>query len=153
MKKIIIASLALVLSVNAFSQTSGVGIGAIVGSSFDFSAKFWVSENTAFALAAGLDFYAWGGFHVTGDYLIHQWGWDVGQDQMKVYLGPGIGFGFHSGYINNFSMNLRAASGVGYYFHNIPLECFVDVVPGADVFGPDGFYFRWSSYVGARWYF
>ena len=150
MKKIIIASLAIVLSMNAFSQTSGIGIGATLGSNLNFSAKFWVSESNAFQLAAGLDFGTWGGFHITGDYLFHLWGWDVGQDQMKVYFGPGVGFGFHP---SAFSMNFRPTSGVGYYFHKIPLECIFDIVPAFDLFGPLDFEFNWASYIGARWYF
>jgi hypothetical protein len=153
MKRLFIASLALILATGAFAQTEGWGIGAILGSSFDFSAKYWTGESTAFALAAGFEFGSYGGVHFTGDYLFHPWSWGVGQDQMKVYLGPGFGMGIHPNQSSGFSMNLRGASGLGYYFHNIPLECIVDLVPSVDLFGPWDFHFRWVSYIGARWYF
>ena len=154
MKKLITISLALVLSLSAYSQTSGFGIGAIVGSSFDFSMKYWTSESTAIAAAAGFDLYGYGGFHATGDFLFHIWGWNAGQDQMKIYLGPGMGIGIYSGYAENFGMSLRAVSGIGYYFHNIPLELIADVVPTFGIFGPyDGFDYWADWYVGARWYF
>lgn len=164
MKKLIIISLALVLSLSAYSQTSGFGIGATVGTNIDFTIKYWTGETTAIAAAVGFDWTGgYGGIHVSGDFLFHLWSFDVGQDQMKVYLGPGVGFGFAVGnyywddyYWNDYSrvwMTLRAPGGVGYYFHNIPLECFAELVPGFDIFGPYGFDFRWNSYVGARWYF
>jgi hypothetical protein len=154
MKKLITISLALVLSLSAYSQTSGFGIGANLGSSFDFSLKYWTSESTAIAAAAGFNFWNYGGFNVSGDFLFHLWGWEAGQDQMKIYLGPGLGMGFYSGYSDNFSMTIRAASGIGYYFHNIALELHADAVPGVGIFGPwSGADFDAAYFVGARWYF
>ncbi|MCP4312218.1 MAG: hypothetical protein GY790_13210 [Bacteroidetes bacterium] len=168
MKKIVIISLALALSFSAFSQTSGTGIGVSIGTNVDFTAKFWTGETSAFAVAAGVDFRGyWGGIHVSGDYLFHLWSFDVGQDMMKVYFGPGVGVGFSfrdydhyysefwDGY-DNYSriwLTVRAPGGVAYYFHKMPFECFVEFVPGLDIFGPGGFDDRWASYVGARWYF
>ena len=153
MKKLIIVSLALILTLSAYSQTSGVGIGATLGSSLDFTAKFWTSEKTAFALGAGFDWGTYGGIHVNADYLFHLWSFDVAQDMMKVYFGPGVGMGIHPSYNNPISVNLRAPGGVGYYFHNIPLECIAEMVPAADLFGPWDFHFRWMGVIGARWYF
>jgi hypothetical protein len=154
MKKLITISLALVLSLSAYSQTSGFGIGANLGSSIDFSLKYWTSESQAIAAAAGFNFLNYNGFHLTGDYLFHLWGWDAGQDQMKIYLGPGLGLGFYSGYSDNFGLSIRAASGLGYYFHNIALELHADVVPMVGVVGPwDGADFDVAYFVGALWYF
>jgi len=171
MKKIATIILALALSFSAFSQTSGTGIGVSIGTNVDFTAKFWTGETTALAVAAGIDYGGyWGGIHASADYLFHLWSFDVGQDMMKVYFGPGVGVGFsfrdsdyyyydswwnHDDY-DNFSriwLTIRAPGGVGYYFHSMPLECFVEFAPGLDIFGPDGFDTRWASYVGARWYF
>ncbi len=97
MKKLVTISLALVLSISAFSQTSGIGIGAELGTVVDFTAKFWTSETTAVALAAGFDWGGYGGLHVNGDFLFHLWSFDVGQDMMKVYFGPGVGLGYAMG--------------------------------------------------------
>jgi hypothetical protein len=156
MKKIIVVSLALCLSLGAFAQTEGIGIGAILGSNVDFTAKFWMSEKTAFVASAGIYIWGYGGFHANVDYLIHNWSFDVAQDQMKVYFGPGVGMGVYLGnlyYSSNLWVTLRAPVGVGYYFHGFPLEAFVELAPGLDLFGPWGVNFRWASYVGARWYF
>jgi len=154
MKKLLIISLALLLSFSAYSQTSGFGIGAIVGSSVDFSMKYWTSENTAIAAAAGFHFWSYGGFHANADFLFHLWEWDVAQDMMKVYLGPGLGFGVYTGYVDNFSMSVRAPGGVGYYFHGFPLEAFAEIVPTLGLFGPwNGTDPYLAYYVGARWYF
>ena len=154
MKKLITISLALLLSLSVYSQTSGFGIGANLGNSLDFSLKYWTGESSAIAAAAGFSFWSYGGFHVSGDYLFHPWEWNAGKDLMKVHVGPGIGMGFFSGYSNNFGVSVRAASGVGYYFHNIALELHADVVPMLGLYGP------WSGvdpdvgyFVGARWYF
>jgi hypothetical protein len=162
MKRIIIVSLALALSLGAFAQTSGVGIGVILGTTVDFSAKFWMTETTAFDAAIGFDYGGYGGVHLNADYLIHNWSFDVAQDIMKVYFGPGVAVGFTTGYNDYYwdthqyskvRFTVRAPGGVGYYFHGFPLEAFAEIVPGVDIIGPYGFNFRWDSYVGARWYF
>ena len=159
MKKLVIISLALMLSISAFSQTSGIGIGAELGTVVDFTAKFWTGETTAVALATGFDWGGYGGLHVNGDFLFHMWSFDVGQDMMKVYFGPGVGVGVYLGTYYTYDtyskvwFTLRAPGGVGYYFHNMPLECFAEFAPGIDIVGPYGTDFRWNSYVGARWYF
>lgn len=149
MKKLITISLALVLSLSAYSQTSGFGIGANLGSSIDFSLKYWTSESTAITAAAGFNYFNYSGFHISGDFLFHLWEWNAGQDQMKVYLGPGVGLGFGS----EFHVTIRAASGVGYYFHNIPLELHANIVPGLGVAGWDGVTNDPSFFIGGRWYF
>jgi hypothetical protein len=156
MKKLILLCLAAFLSFNAMAQDSGIGIGAIVGSTIDFTAKFWMSEKTAFVTSAGFNYWGNGGLHANADFLLHLWSFDVAEDEMKVYFGPGIGIGVYVGslyYSSNVWFTLRAPGGVGYYFHNMPLEVFAEVAPGTDLFGPWGFDFRWDSYVGARWYF
>ena len=53
MKKLVLVSLALVLSFSAIAQTEGIGIGAILGTTVDFTAKFWLSEKSAFVASAG----------------------------------------------------------------------------------------------------
>jgi hypothetical protein len=156
MKKLIIVSLALVMSVSALAQTEGIGIGALLGTTLDFTAKFWMSEKTAFVTSAGFNYGSYGGLHANADFLFHNWSFDVGDDMMKVYFGPGVGVGVYLGsyyYSSNVWFTLRAPGGVGYYFHSFPLEAFVEFAPGVDIFGPWGFDFRWDSYIGARWYF
>ena len=153
MKKLILISLAAVLSINTFSQTSGFGIGAILGTTDGFSMKLWTSETTAFDAAVGFNLGTYSGFHTNADLLFHLWSFDVAQDMMKVYFGPGVGMGIYNGYVNNISIDLRAPGGVGYYFHSIPLEAFAEVVPVLDLFGPWDINPRWESYIGARWYF
>jgi hypothetical protein len=76
MKKLVIISLALTLSAGAFAQTSGIGIGAILGSNVDFTAKFWLSEKNAFVASTGFYIWGYGGFHVNADFLIHNWTFD-----------------------------------------------------------------------------
>ena len=98
MKKLVLVSLAAFLSFNAIAQDSGIGIGVLIGTTFDFTAKFWMSEKTALVTSAGFDYGgAWGGLHVNADFLIHNWSFDVAQDVMKVYFGPGIGVGVYLG--------------------------------------------------------
>ena len=156
MKKLILISLAMVLSLSTFSQTEGIGIGAAFGTNIDFTAKMWLGETTALAAATGFDWGSYGGLHLSVDFLVHPWSFDVAQDMMKVYFGGGLGVGIYTGsyyYSSNFWMTLRPPVGVGYYFHSIPLEAFVEFVPGLDLFGPWDVNFRWGTYVGARWYF
>jgi hypothetical protein len=81
MKKIILISLALVLSLSAFSQTEGIGIGVKLGTTVDFTAKFWMGEKTALDLSAGFDYGGFGGLHLSADYLIHNWSFDIAHDE------------------------------------------------------------------------
>jgi hypothetical protein len=122
-----------------------------------------MGEKTAFDASIGFNYYgSYGGLHLSGDYLIHNWSFDIAQDMMKVYFGPGLEVGVATGYASWYWdtyahsrvwFAIRAPGGVAYYFHSLPLEAFVEFVPGVDIFGPYGFHFRWSSYIGARWYF
>ena len=73
MKRLILVSLTVLLSFGVFAQDSGIGIGAIVGSTVDFTVKIWTGEKTAFAAAAGFDWGTYGGLHVSGDFLFHNW--------------------------------------------------------------------------------
>ena len=152
MKKLILVSLALILSFNAFSQDSGIGIGVILGNPTGFSAKFWMSEKVAVDAAVGATFYSgyygYGFFRIHGDFLFHNWSFDVAQDVMKVYFGAGAMVGFSS---YDFHLGIRVPGGVAYHFHQMPLECFAEVVPRFDVL--PGFDFDVDYAVGARWYF
>ena len=57
MKKLFILALALFLSYNVAAQNSGIGIGAMLGTSMDFSAKMWLGETSALHGAIGYDLY------------------------------------------------------------------------------------------------
>lgn len=159
MKKLILLCLSLALSLGVFAQTSGTGIGARIGTGLDFTARFWTADNMAFDVAAGLDFVnSWGvGLHADAGLAIVGWSWSVAQDEMKVYLGPGVGMGmyFNGTWGSYFDISLRAPSGVGYYFHSMPLECFAELTPYINFFDSNGFDLGFGSagYVGARWYF
>jgi hypothetical protein len=152
MKKIILLSLALFLSVGAFSQGSGIGIGVMLGDPTGFSAKWWTSEKTAIDLGVGASFfssyYGYATFRIHGDFLLHNWSFDVAEDKLLVFFGGGLSTGI-SRY--NFHLGIRAPGGVAWHFHSIPLEAFAEIVPGIEI-TPD-FRFDFQSAIGARWYF
>ena len=177
MKRSFVLALALFFSINLMAQNSGFGLGAIVGSSVDFSVKWWMGEKTALHGAIGYDYTnpidnnisSPGGVHLNVDYLIHKWWIDIAQDQMAVYFGTGVGIGLYRfyewdpihyywsvDYGTAFSLTVRAPVGAAYHFHGFPLEAFIELVPAFQPFGPGTFgnhWFWWGSYVGAHWYF
>jgi len=167
MKRSFVLALALFFSMSLLAQNSGIGIGAILGSSVDFSAKLWLGEKNALHGAIGYDYTnARGGGHLNVDFLIHKWWIDIAQDQLVVYFGPGIGIGayrywdyydlYHYDLRTRLSLTVRAPVGAAYHFHGFPLEAFIEVVPALQPVGPGDFadhWLWWGSYVGAHWYF
>jgi hypothetical protein len=162
MKKLILISLAFIFSYNVIAQDSGIGIGVILGDPTGFSAKFWMNEKSAVDAALGFEFNGYISLHA--DFLYHHWSFDIAQDKMLVFFGggPAIGIGgWHYAYWDDgvwrdgpyFNLGIRAPGGVAWHFHQMPLECFVEVAPRINIIHHYRSFFTVDGGVGARWYF
>lgn len=145
MKKIIVALIALTISISAFSQSYKQAVGIKLGYDVEFTYKYNLSQINA--IDAGLGWFFDNSFLVNGFYL---WNFDINQvDGLRWYVGPGayLGAYLHKEYSSiMFSINARA--GIEYKFDDIPLALSLDWSPGiefsgkGDDFGPD---FGWRG--------
>lgn len=122
----IIAIIALFLSANVSAQDSGFGVGLIFGNPTGLSLKMWTGESTA--LDAGV---AWNFTNdwllVQADFLIHNYNLiSVSKGKMPLYYGIGGKVGF----ANDIAIGARVPIGLDYMFESVPIDIFVEVVPG-----------------------
>ena len=147
MKKLLVLIFAIGLSLSAFSQGSGLGVGVILGEPTGLSAKMWTSRTTAFDAAAAWSLLGDNGYiHVHADFLLHSFAIDVARGQMPVYFGLG-------GRIllaDPMAIGVRVPFGVAYHFPGAPLDAFLEVAPILDLLPATGFNF--NSAIGLRYY-
>ena len=149
MKKLCLAAIAMMLTINALSQRSEIGIGIILGSQAGITAKMWTSETAAIDASLSYDFAYLDNLFLNASYLFHNWSADANEDIIKLYFGPGAGLGFTS----EISISVRVPAGASYFFNTLPLEAFVELAPALQLTGPGGIRFLIGGYLGARWYF
>jgi len=147
MKKILIGTIALLLSVSAFSQTSGLGVGVILGNPTGLSAKMWTSRNTAIDAAAAWALTGSGGFiHLHADMLLHTYRFDVKSGEMPFYFGIGGRILLAA----DPRIGIRIPLGVAYEFAEVPFDVFFEVVPIIDLIPASGF--DMNAAIGIRYY-
>ncbi len=147
------------------AQSSGFGLGIVLGEPTGLSLKSWVSGDRA--LAFGL---AWGGLghggyiHLHGDYLFHNFSViNVSKGRMALHYGPGLRMRAWTGerYWNNgryydskrgyTRMGIRFPVGLTYMFDGAPVDIFLEAAPALDII--PGTSFDISGGLGFRYYF
>lgn len=162
MKKLLLSFALLCTVFSASAQSSGFGLGIMLGEPTGISAKYWMGGDRA--LAFGL---AWGGLgsaggylHVHGDYLFHNFSLiNVSQGKLPLYFGPGLRMRTWSGdrYWNNDKtsgqsrIGIRFPVGLSYLFDGAPVDVFLEVVPTLDLI--PGTSFDLDAAIGARYWF
>ena len=126
------------------------GIGVILGEPTGLSAKMWTSETTAFDLGVAWSFSGDGNFHIHGDYLFHRFGiFDVSKGALPLYFGIGARMLFRDNADDK--IGIRFPIGIEYYFDDLPIAVFVEIVPILDL-TPDSD-FDINGGIGGRFYF
>ncbi len=147
MRRFLIAACFGLFSLGMQAQDSGIGVGVILGEPTGFSAKTWLSSYDA--LDAGLAWsitYGW--FHIHADYLRHSFGLiEVEEGQLPLYYGVGAKIGFGS----DIFIGARVPVGLNYLFDGIPLDIFIEIVPGLAII-PDT-KFDMGGGIGVRYWF
>ncbi|MBX2979042.1 MAG: hypothetical protein KF905_07095 [Flavobacteriales bacterium] len=163
-KSLLVLSFALTAAF-ANAQSSGFGLGIVLGEPTGLSAKAWSGGNTAFAF--GL---AWGGwgrggyFHAHADYLFHNMNLiNVSSGRMALHYGPGFRMRSWSGdrYWNNgryydsrgghTRLGVRFPVGLTYMFDGAPVDIFLEAAPTLDLI--PGTSFDIGGGLGFRYYF
>lgn len=147
MKKVSILILAIFISLNIYSQDSGLGLGIMVGEPTGLSAKMWTSEKTAIDAGLAWSFVGSGYLRVHADMLVHNFFIDVDKGQLPFYFGLGAKLLLAS----DLGLGIRIPVGLAYLFESAPFDVFVEIVPGLDLlpgtdFGIDGA-------IGVRYFF
>ena len=131
---------------HSFAQSSGFGLGIIIGEPTGLSAKMWTSSSTAFDAGLAWSFGNKGNLHVHADYLWHNF--DVfSNKQLPLYYGLGgrVDLG------DDVGLGIRGVIGINYLFSDIPLDAFLELVPVFDVTPGTGFGFNGG--IGLRYFF
>ena len=119
-----------ILTSFAFSQSSGFGIGIIIGEPTGISLKNWTSQNLALDAGVAWAFGRKGALHIHADYLIHEFEMiETKHGQLPVYYGIGGRVLLAS----DFRVGVRGVIGLSYLLEEIPLDVFLEIVPIFDL--------------------
>ena len=124
------------------AQSSGFGLGIILGEPTGISMKGWISSTKAIDGAVAWDFNG-SYLHLHGDYLFHNMDLiHVAKGKLPLYYGPGLrleswtgeGHWNHNGHWENMGgsntdLAIRFPVGLDYLPATTPLDVFLEVVP------------------------
>jgi len=139
----------LLITVGAFGQNSGLGIGL---STDGLTGKYWMGSTNA--LAVHWNF----GSALIADYLFDMPELlKITDNETPVYYGAGITLGTHKGLDDDlektteFDLGVRGVIGMGYYLSSFPVDIFIENTPTLKILGGGGFGFGGS--LGIRYFF
>jgi len=147
------------------AQSTGFGLGIMLGSPTGVSAKYWTSGDRA--LDFGVAWGVWGPgsyFHLHGDLLFHKMDLvTVPSGKLPLYFGPGLrmrswggGRYWHRGQWyeyegNHNTLGVRFPVGLAYLFDGAPVDVFLELVPTLELL--PGTRFGFDGAIGARYWF
>ena len=132
----------VLLGPSAFAQSSGFGLGIMLGDPTGVSGKGWISGDRAIDFGVAWNFAYTGAFHLHGTYLFHNMDLiPVGKGKLPLYYGPGIrirawgdnGYYRHGKYYQYdgayTQLGARLPVGLAYLFEGAPVDVFFEVAP------------------------
>ena len=131
---------------NSVAQNKGKGLGIVIGEPTGLSAKLWNSNRTAFDAGFAWSLGKKGNLYLHADHLWHNFN-TFSNQQLPLYYGLGarVSIGDNTG------LGVRGVLGVNYFFTEIPLDAFFEIVPIFDLF-PDSD-FGLNAGIGLRYFF
>jgi hypothetical protein len=130
------------------AQSSGIGLGVIVGEPTGVSFKYWTGSTTAFDAALAWSFVDEGAFHIHGDYLFHNMRLITIPDGLLPFY---YGIGARIKTAHDTKLGVRVPFGLAYLFHNAPVDIFLEIVPILDLTPKTDFGI--NAALGARYFF
>jgi hypothetical protein len=130
------------------AQSSGPGLGIIVGEPTGISFKYWTGSTTAFDAALAWSFTDEGAFHIHGDYLFHNMRLISVPDGMLPFY---YGIGARIKTANDTKFGIRVPLGLAYLFQTAPIDIFLEIVPILDLTPKTNFAI--NAALGARYFF
>jgi len=148
---------AMLLAGPAFAANGPLGLGVILGEPTGFSGKYFLDADRNRAIDMGL---AWSldddsGFHIHGDYLLHNYSllrdaFHVTKGKLPLYYGLGGRFQFRE-HNHDDEFGLRIPLGMSYMFADIPIDLFAELAPVVNFVPDTGLDLEGG--VGVRFYF
>lgn len=144
--KVMLFLLPLCLEARDFKKDIGVGI--ILGEPTGITIKKWLSASMALDGAIAWSFGNESALHLHADYLFHKRLSIKGRnDGLLLYYGLGGKIKFQK----ENRIGMRIPLGLAYDFQNEPLDIFLELVPGLDLFPSTDFAF--IAALGIRYFF
>lgn len=139
---------------HAASARSGFGLGLVLGEPTGLTAKLWLDDSSALQFHLSWDFTD-AAVVLSGDYLYHLdvLGVHTPDLDLLLTLGGGVKVGQHTQRANEepLFVGLRVPVGLSMPFKAMPLELFLEAVPGVRLLSKVGFDIDLG--LGARWFF
>jgi hypothetical protein len=130
------------------AQSSGVGLGLIVGEPTGISFKYWTGSTTAIDAALAWSFVDGGAFHIHGDYIFHNMRLITVPEGMLPFY---YGIGARIKTADDTRLGVRVPLGLAYLFSNAPVDIFLEIVPILDLTPKTDFAI--NAALGARYFF
>jgi len=130
------------------AQSSGIGVGLIVGEPTGISGKYWTGSTTAFDAGLAWSFIDENAFQIHADYIFHNMRLiTIPDGKLPFYYGIGARLKTAT----DVQLGVRVPLGLAYLFQNAPIDIFIEVVPILDLIPKTDF--QISVALGARYYF
>jgi hypothetical protein len=130
------------------AQSSGIGVGLIVGEPTGISGKYWTGSTTAFDAGLAWSFIDENAFQIHADYIFHNMRLiTIPDGKLPFYYGIGARLKTAT----NVQLGVRVPLGLAYLFQNAPIDIFIEVVPILDLIPKTDF--QISVALGARYFF
>ncbi len=160
--KRIFAGLVLILLVGCLpvlAKEGPLGAGLIVGDPSGISLGYKLDTDTSLQAALAWDLISPGGLTLTGDYIFHfDRIFKIKSVFIPLYSGVGakftilVGTGRYDSSASTIGLAARIPLGIRWEFSDLPVEAFLELVPGLRLF-PDTTFDDVGMGLGVRWYF
>ncbi|MEW6506423.1 MAG: hypothetical protein AB1432_01625 [Bacteroidota bacterium] len=131
-------------------QSTGFGIGLMVGEPTGISGKYWISNENAFDFGLAYSFVQkHSAVSIHADYLYHAFDVIKSDYRLPVYYG----FGARIRFVNNSdnSLGARGVVGIAWLNDKLPIDIFFEVVPVFNLIPSTAL--NLDIALGARYYF
>jgi len=137
--------IALPLSAANYSKTNGIGVGLNLGYPTGLTMRYGMDD---FRVLGNLTWNFGSGFYLDAGAL-----YDITEVQLgefPIYINGGglVGLGLAN---SNFQLSVNGVVGASYYLEEYPVEIFLNLAPGWNLFMDSGFSFKGG--FGGLWYF
>ncbi len=155
-KKITTALMGLIICFTANSQVDPHAIGLRIGGGDSFGAEISYQHGLSQKNRLELDL-GFGGnsqYNRMGLSGIYHWVWNLGNEGLNWYVGPGAGLSINSGkddHDDYFGLSIGGQIGLGFNF-KVPLQLTLDARPMLNIISDDDT-FGWGLALGIRYRF
>ena len=118
----------------SFAQSSGTGLGIMLGEPTGVNLKSWISQSSAFDVGLAWSFTHEGSMHIHADYLYHNY--NLINSNIPFYVGIGGRIKLHNSEDKSESdarIGVRVPIGLDFFVRDIPIDIFVEIAPIVDL--------------------